>query len=289
MTNTTVAVLGLGIMGSGMARSLLGAGFAVAVWNRSRAKAEALGEAGARIAATPAEAAAEADVVVAMLSDDPVSREVWTGADGALAAMKPGGIAIECSTLTAAWVRELAQAASARGIGFLDAPVTGSKQQANEGKLRFFAGGEAEVVDRARDVFAGMGTEVIHLGPSGAGATLKLVNNFLCGVQVASVAEAIAMLERSGMDAPRAVELLGAGAPGSPILKMLAQRMLDRAYEPNFLVPLMAKDLGYAAAEFAAQGISLASAEAAKARFDAAAEAGLADRDMSAVIEPLRQ
>lgn len=288
MTNTKVAVLGLGIMGSGMARNLLRAGFDAAVWNRSRSRTEALGEAGARIADTPAEAAQDADIVLAMLSDDEVSRTVWNGADGALAAMRPGTVAIECSTLTAAWVRELAQAGSGRGVGVLDAPVTGSKAQANEGKLRFFVGGEAEVVDRARDVFGAMGNEVIHLGPSGAGATLKLVNNFLCGVQVASLAEAIAMLERSGLDVPRAVELLGAGAPGSPILKMLAQRMLDRAYEPNFLMPLMAKDLGYAAAEFAAQGIPLPSAEAAKARFDAAAAAGLADRDMSAVIEPLR-
>ena len=289
MTNTKVAVLGLGIMGSGMAHNLLRAGFDLAVWNRSRAKADPLGEAGARIADTPAIAAQGADVVVAMLSDDDVSRAVWTGADGALATMRPGSVAIESSTLTAAWIRELAATAAAHGIDLLDAPVTGSKMQANEGTLRFFAGGDPAALDRAREVFVAMGSEAIHLGPSGSGATLKLVNNFLCGVQVASVAEAIAMLERSGLDARRGIELLGAGAPGSPILKMLAQRMLDRAFEPNFLLPLMAKDLGYAAAEFAAQGIQLPSAEAAKARFDAAAEAGLADRDMSAVIEPLRK
>lgn len=288
MSKTKVAVLGLGIMGSGMARCLIEGGFDVAVWNRSRAKAEPLGAAGARVGDTPARAAEGADFVVAMLADDGASRTAWTGAEGALAAMKPGAAAIESSTLTAAWVRELKLIAGARGIGLLDAPVTGSKAQANEGKLRFFVGGEAEVVARSQPVFDAMGTEVIHLGASGAGATLKLVNNFLCGVQVASLAEAIAMLERSGLDVPRAVDLLGAGAPGSPIVKMLAQRMLDRAYEPNFLMPLMAKDLGYATAEFAAQGIALPSADAARARFEAAAGAGLADRDMSAVIEPLR-
>lgn len=288
MTKTKVAVLGLGIMGSGMAHSLVRAGHEVAVWNRSREKAEPLGKAGARIAATPADAASGADIVIAMLADDTVSRTVWTGADGALTAMLPGSVAIESSTLTPEWVRELAQAASDKGIGFLDAPVTGSRQQASEGKLRFVAGGKADVLDRARDVLSAMGTEVIHLGPGGSGATLKIVNNFLCGVQVASLAEAMAMLERSGLDVPRSVDLLGSGAPGSPILKMLAQRMLDRALEPNFLVPLMAKDLSYAEAEFARQGIALPSAAAARARFEEAAEAGFADRDIAAVVEPLR-
>jgi 3-hydroxyisobutyrate dehydrogenase len=289
MTKTKVAFLGLGIMGSGMAHCLLQAGYDLAVWNRSRAKAEPLGEAGARIAATPAEAAEGTDVVIAMLADDTVSRTVWTGADGALAAMAVGTVAIESSTLTPEWVRELAQEAAEREIGFLDAPVTGSRQQASEGKLRFIAGGDAQVVERAREVLGAMGTEVIHLGPTGSGATLKIVNNFLCGVQVASLAEAVAMLERSGLDVPRSVEWLGAGAPGSPILKMLGQRMLDRAFEPQFLVPLMAKDLAYAEAEFGRQGIDLPSAAAARARFQEAVDTGLAERDIAAVVEPLRR
>lgn len=283
-----VAVLGLGIMGSGMARSLLGARHELTVWNRSRAKAEPLGEAGARIADTPAQAAQGADVVVAMLADDAGSSAVWTGDDGALAAMRAGAVAIECSTLTSEWVGRLAQAATERGVGFLDAPVTGSRQQANDGALRFMAGGEAAVIAQVRPVFDAMGSEVIHLGPTGSGATLKLVNNFLCGVQVASIAEALVMLERSGLDAQRAFDLLCTGAPGSPILKMLGQRMLDRAFEPQFLAPLMAKDLSYAEAEFGRQGIALESAAVARARFDAAVEAGFADRDMSAVVEAVR-
>jgi 3-hydroxyisobutyrate dehydrogenase len=288
MTKTKVAFLGLGIMGSGMARRLLEAGHDLSVWNRSREKAEPLGEAGARIAATPADAAKGADVVVAMLADDTVSRTVWTGPDGALSAIAAGAIAIESSTLTAEWVRELARAAEERGVAFLDAPVSGSKQQAHEGKLRFMAGGQPQDLDRARSVLDAMGAEVLYLGPTGSGATLKIVNNFLCGVQVASLAEAVAMLERSGLDVPRAVDLLGSGAPGSPIVKMLAQRMLDRAFEPQFLVPLMAKDLSYAESEFERQGIALLSAAAARARFQEAIDAGLADRDIAAVVEPLR-
>lgn len=288
MTKMKVAVLGLGIMGSGMARRVLAAGHELTVWNRSRAKAEPLGEAGARIADTPAQAAQGADVVVAMLADDAGSRMVWTGEAGALAAMRAGAVAIECSTLTSEWVGQLAQAATERGIGFLDAPVTGSRQQASDGALRFMAGGDAAVLEQARPVFDAMGSEVIHLGPTGSGATLKLVNNFLCGVQVASIAEALVMLERSGLDVQRAFDLLCTGAPGSPILKMLGQRMLDRAFEPQFLAPLMAKDLRYAEAEFERQGITLESASVARARFDAAVKAGFADRDMSAVVEAVR-
>lgn len=288
MNKTRVAVLGLGIMGSGMAGRLLQAGHDVTVWNRSAARAQPLGDAGARIAASPAQAADGAEVVIAMLADDAVSRAVWTGPDGALAAMT-GGIAIECSTLTVSWVRELAAATQARDVAFLDAPVTGSKQQAQEGKLQFLVGGDAAIVDRARDLFGAMGAGLLHLGPTGSGATLKLVNNFLCGVQVASLAQAIAMLERSGMDVPQGVAVLGNGAPGSPLVKTLAGRMLDRAYDPpNFLVPLMAKDLAYAEAEFAQMGIPLPSAAAARALFQAAANDGFEDKDIAAIVELLR-
>ena len=169
----------------------------------------------------------------------------------ALEAMRQDAIAIESSTLTTEWIKDLAAAARARGVAFLDAPVTGSKAQASTGALTFLVGGEAEVVERARPVLAAMGSNITHLGPNGSGSLLKLINNFLCGVQAATLAEAIAMIERSGLDVRQAVAVLGGGAPGSPLVKMLSQRMLDRAYEPNFLVPLMAKDLAYASATFA--------------------------------------
>lgn len=289
MTALKVAVLGLGIMGGGMARNLLSGGFDMTVWNRSPAKADPLVAAGARLAATPAEAAHDADIVVAMLADDDASRQAWLSeTDGALAAMKAGAIGIEASTLTVDWVRTLNEAMMAHGAGFLDAPVTGSRQQAAEGKLRFLVGGDPDVLARAEPAFAAMGSETVHLGPTGSGATLKLVNNFLCGVQVASLAEAIAMIERSGLDVRRAVSILTGGAPGSPLLGAVSARMLDRAYEPQFLVPLMAKDLAYAEAAFAAAEIPLPSAAAARERFDAAARAGRQGSDIAAIIEPLR-
>jgi 3-hydroxyisobutyrate dehydrogenase len=283
-----VAVLGLGIMGSGMARQLIGHGFEVAVWNRSAEKATALAGEGARAASTPADAASGAAIVVAMLSDDDASHRAWLGDNGALAAMAPGSIAIECSTLTINWVRQLAAAATTSRVRFLDAPVTGSKAQAQAGELQFLVGGEADTVEHAAPVFAAMGGGFTLLGPNGSGAILKLVNNFLCGVQVASLAEAVAMIERSGLDSAQAVKILGAGAPGSPLVKAVSQRMLEKAYEPNFFVPLMAKDLAYASEAFSAAGIEVESARAARARFVTADEAGHGQADIAAVIEPLR-
>jgi len=284
-----VAVLGLGIMGAGMARQLVAKQFAVTVWNRDVAKTAALAKAGARVAATPARAAADADIVIAMLADDLASRSVWLGDQGALAAMRGDAVAIESSTLTVEWIGELAAAAKNRGIAFLDAPVTGSKAQAETGALSFLVGGSADSLERVRPALAAMSRSITHLGPTGSGALMKLINNFLCGVQVASLAEAMAMAERCGLDARQAAEVLSAGSPGSPLVKMIAQRMLDRAYEPNFFIPLMAKDLSYARQTFARAGIELPSADAARARFVDAERAGMGRMDIAAIVELLRR
>nr|KIS30740.1 3-hydroxyisobutyrate dehydrogenase [Novosphingobium sp. P6W] len=283
-----VAVLGLGIMGSGMAKQLLAAGFEVAVWNRSADKAGPLADAGARVGSTPGGAAKGADVVVAMLADDAVSHAVWTGEDGAFAAMGEGAIAIDSSTLTGGWVAELAALAEARGIRFLEAPVTGSRDQAAQGALRFLVGGDDEVLAAARSVFEAMGSAVVHLGPVGSGATVKLANNFLCGVQAASLAEAVALFEKQGLDVEQAMSILTDGAPASPLLKAVSRRMLDRAYDPHFLVPLMGKDLGYAGQALAEVGIASAIAAAARQRFLEAEDAGYGNKDIASIVEPLR-
>lgn len=284
-----VTVLGLGIMGAGMARQLAQKGFDLTVWSRNAAKAAPLAAAGAHVAESAAEAARNADVVFAMVADDQASRSVWFGEQGALAAMRAGAIAVESSTLTVDWVRELAEAAIARGVGFLDAPVTGSKVQAESGTLSFLVGGPAELLERVRPALAAMSGNIAHLGPAGSGAMMKLINNFLCGVQVASLAEAIAMAERSGLDARQAAAVLGAGSPGSPLVRAIGQRMVDRAYEPNFFVPLMAKDLDYARRAFARAGIELRSADVAREQFIAAERAGYGERDIASIIELLRR
>ena len=282
-----VAVLGLGIMGAGMAGQLLKKGFAVTVWNRDAVKAQPLVAAGARGAATPAGAVRDADLAIAMLAQDDASRAVWLGQDGALAALAPGAIALESSTLTVEWVKELAAAAQARGVGFLDAPVTGSKVQAESGALSFLVGGSAELLERVRPALSAMGNNITHVGSSGSGALVKLINNFLCGVQVASLGEALAMAERSGLDTRQVAQVLSNGSPGSPLVRIIAQRMVDRDYRPNFFVPLMAKDLTYAQQTFARAGLPLESALVARKPFLAAGDAGFAESDIASIFELL--
>ena len=288
MTKQSVALLGLGTMGAGMAENLLRAGFPLAVYNRSRAKAEAFTGQGARVAENPADAARGASVIISMLADDVASRAVWLGSDGAVAAAESGAVLVDCSTVTPAWIAELAQAASARGLEFLDAPVTGSRLQAAGGQLTFLVGGPAEALEKARPVLETMSKEIAYLGPSGSGAKMKLLNNFLCGVQAASLAEGIAWLERSGLDADKAMDLLKRGAPGSPLIASLSQRMMGRDYTVNFHLKLMAKDLHYAAITASESGVDLTTAENARCLFEEASDEGYGDKDMSAVVELMR-
>src|SRR5262245_32795234 len=188
---TSVAVLGLGTMGGGMARRLVATGFRVAVWNRTPEKAEPFAVLGARVAESPEDAAATADVIISMVADDAASLEVWCGAHGALSRIRKSALLIDSSTISPPWAIELAGRAKAHGCDFLDAPVTGSKVQAASGDLLFVVGGEAPAVERARPLFAAMGSRgVVHAGPAGSGARLKLINNFVCGVQAAALAEA---------------------------------------------------------------------------------------------------
>jgi 3-hydroxyisobutyrate dehydrogenase len=283
-----VAILGLGTMGSGMAANLLKAGFFLAVYNRTAAKAEPLVKAGARLASSPAEAAHGASVVISMLADDVASREIWTGKNGALAASDNDAILIESSTASPAWIAELASLAAEHGAQFLDAPVTGSRTQAEAGQLTFLVGGSQQALSAATPVLQAMGKEIIHLGPVGSGAKLKLINNFLCGVQIASLAQALTWIERSGLDRDKALAFLKVGAPGSPLLGAISARMAARNYDVNFLLKLMAKDLLYAQNEAANCNVDLTTAEIARSLFDLAAAKGYAEQDMSSVIEPVR-
>lgn len=284
-TRPNVALLGLGTMGRGMAMNLLKAGFPLTVCNRTRARAESLQAEGAVVADSPADAAKNAAVVLAMLADDAASRAAWLGERGALAAMQPGSVVVDCSTLSPDWVAELDQAARSRGLGMVEAPVTGSRPQAEAGQLTFLAGAQAETLEKVRPVLRSMSKEILHLGPVGSGAQLKLINNFLCAVQVTSFAEALAWIERTGLDRAAALEFLKKGAPGSGILNAMAERMTKRTYEVNFLLRLMAKDVRYAQAAAAQYGVPLSMAEPVQAMFRKAQEQGHGEQDMAAVAE----
>ena len=285
--NKRVAVLGLGIMGSGMAQRLLSSGFQVAVYSRNREKAKPLADAGAFVAASPAEAAANADVIISMVADDLASRAVWLGDRGALAGAKSGAILIESSTLTVEWVKELAAEASQRGCEFLDAPVTGTKPHAESGQLLFLVGGPESALDKARHIFSALGRDVVYLGPTGSGALMKLVNNFMAAVQAVSFGEALALIKAGGLDRDKAVSVLTDGVPGSPMVKRVATRVVTGDFTPHFFMRLMAKDVGYAIKEANERGLILPTAAAALSVFQDAIQTGRGEEDFTAVVKAI--
>lgn len=288
-TKMNVALLGLGTMGAGMASNLLKAGIPLTVYNRTQAKAQPFAAQGARVAATPAEAVKGAAVVISMLSDDAASRDAWLGEHGALAAVEPGAILVESSTVSPAWIAEFSDLAQKRGAKLLDAPVTGSRMQAAGGQLSFLVGGPASALETVTPILKTMSKEIVHLGPVGSGAKIKLINNFLCGVQLASLAEGLTWIERSGLDRDKALEVLKSGAPGSPLLAAMSTRMVNRDYTVNFLLKLLSKDMLYAKNEASECHVDLKTAETARSLMEAAIAEGYGDQDMSSVIEPLRK
>ncbi len=285
MSKPRVAAIGLGIMGGGMARRLLSQGFPLSVYNRNRDKSAPFSSGGATVAGSPREAALQAEIIISMVSDDLASRGVWLGENGALAGASRGAVLIECSTLTVGWIKELAAAASKQGCQLLDAPVTGTKPHAASGELSFLIGGSDATLAAARPVLSVLGREFIHLGPTGSGALMKLINNFLCGVQAASLAEAESMITAGGLDMKKSLAILTQGAPGSGLVQRAAARAFANDFTPVFPLHLMAKDLRYVIDQAASFGQNLQTATSALAIFKDAIAKGYGDQDFSAVIK----
>jgi 3-hydroxyisobutyrate dehydrogenase len=279
-----VALLGLGAMGAGMAANWLAKGFQLSVWNRTPAKAQALAAKGAKTAATPREAAADADAIFAMVADDAASRSVWLGDDGALAGAKPGAVVVESSTLTPGWVRELASHARAKGCGFLDAPVGGSRDAAEAGQLRLFIGGDEATFEAARPALTAVGSKMDRLGPVGAGATWKLINNQLIAAQTAALAEALDLAAKAGFKPELISDLILAGAAASPIVKIKLPRMLAGDFDQtDFALYLMLKDARYATALAQSLGAPADVISATVKAFARAEAKGMGAKDFAAV------
>ena len=220
-----------------------------------------------------------------MVADDDASRSVWLGNDGALAGAKSGAIGVESSTLTPDWIRELARQAQAKGVGFLDAPVGGSRAAAEGGELRFFVGGDPQTYEAARPVLAAVGSKMDLLGPVGAGATWKLINNQLAAGQIAALAEALEVAKKAGFKNEQISELILGGAPASPIVKLKLPRMLAQDFEPtDFALNLMLKDARYAAALAQSLGAPAGMIEGAAKAFARADAKGLGAKDIAAVV-----
>jgi 3-hydroxyisobutyrate dehydrogenase-like beta-hydroxyacid dehydrogenase len=280
-----VAFIGLGRMGHGMAGRYLEAGFTVAVWNRSRAKAEDLIASGARWASSPEDAAKDADAVVTMVADDEASNRVWLGRDGAAAAMKAGALAIECSTVSHAHALKMARELNSRGLIYLDCPVTGLPEAAATGKLTLLVGADPADLEKARPYLAPLCTTIRHFGAVGTGTVFKLINNLLGAVQIASLAEGVAIAEQAGLDMKLVAEALATGAVASPQVIRHSKRMAARDFSgASFTAALRHKDAAYAVAlaETLLPGVPVS--RAALAAYDKA-KAHAPDGDEGQMIE----
>jgi 3-hydroxyisobutyrate dehydrogenase len=286
-----IAFLGLGRMGAGMAARLLAPGRELAVYNRTAARAEPLVRAGATLASSPREACEGADAVIAMTADDTSSRAMWLGEHGALAAaLAPHALAIECSTLSHAWVLELAQSSRQRGLRYLDAPVTGLPDVAAAGQLTLLVGASAADLDAARPLLDSLATRILHFGAVGAGTAYKLIVNLIGAVQIASAAEGLALAERAGLDLEAVVAALATGQAASPQVVRNTRRMVagELMRDVTFTTLLRLKDVDYALRLADELGLGAPFGAVAREAFQRLLELGGAEQNESRVIEVAR-
>ncbi len=278
-----VGFIGLGLMGRPMALNLLKAGFPLTVWNRTRSKAEELSAAGARVAASPREAAANSSVVLTIVSDPPALESVLWGPQGALDGLRAGSVLVDSSTVSPALARRVAAACAERGADFLDAPVTGGTWGAEKGELIFMVGGKGEVLARVEPILAAMGKRFFSLGENGAGQAVKLAMNMILALQVDALSEALALVTGAGIPGERLVEVLQASMARAPVLDVKAPLILAQNFAPSFPLRLMHKDLGLAL-ELANQlGVPLPATAAAREVYSAVRGAAREDLDYAAV------
>ena len=287
MADNTVAVLGTGLMGSGMARNLLAAGVEVRAWNRSREKAEPLAEDGAKVVDSPAEATDGADFVLTMLAEADVTEEV-VGEDGVLSGLNDGGVWLQTATVGAAGNERLAKIAEEQGVPYVDAPVLGTRQPAEQGQLVVLASGPEDVREKCEPVFDVVGAKTLWLGEAGAGSKLKLVvNNWIVGL-LAALAETISLARATGVDPESFLETIEGGPLGVPYAQMKGQMMIEEDFPTSFSAKLARKDTGLVLEAAEAQGLHMALAEAVAARFDQSIEAGHGEEDMAAIFEAIK-
>jgi 3-hydroxyisobutyrate dehydrogenase len=274
-----------------MAARLLGAGHEVRVYNRTASKASELLARGAIRADSPRKAADDANAVFSMVSDDAASRAIWRGPSGVLAArLAPGAFAIECSTLSHDWVRQLSQEATALGLRYLDAPVTGLPGDAAEGALTLLVGAASDALDSARTLLDPIATRIIHFGPPGAGTAYKLIINMVGAVQIASAAECMALCERAGLDVKTVAEAVCTGQAASPQVVRNVRRIAAGDHRTNivFTPALRLKDVEYALRLASELGLGAPFGEAAARLLRQLCAVGSADLSESALIEVAR-
>ena len=284
---TSVGFLGLGIMGSRMTANLQRKGFAVTAWTRTPGKAQAWAaeHEGAQAAATPAEAARDADLVISMVVDGAQVEAILLGEDGAASGARAGTLFIDMSTIAPADARRIGEALEAKGHRFVDAPVTGSSPRAEDGTLTIMAGGTAEDVARARPALEAMGQTIVHVGALGHGQVIKLINNAVAAANAATLAQALVVGAGTGVDLEALTQILAAGSGNSTMVGLKAEPMRQHDYATLFKTEHMLKDVRLCLEEAQAAGVPFPAANAARDALVAAVGRGFADQDFAAIIE----
>ena len=289
LTPRKIGLVGLGLMGRPMGMNLLKAGHALTVWNRTESRAQELVSAGGKLAKTPREAAAEAEILLTMVSDPPALEEVLWGHegknDGALGGLRAGTIYIDSSTISPALVRKIASACAERQVRFLDAPVTGGDWGAREGNLVFMIGGDAATLKEVEPILGVLGKKWFHLGPNGAGQTIKLAMNGILALQVGAMAEALALVTRAGLQGEQLVEVMQASMARSGVLDVKSPLMVKGEYKPSFPLRLMHKDLGLMLDLGNQLGVALPTTAAAREVYSYVKGEAKEDVDYSAVMK----
>jgi 3-hydroxyisobutyrate dehydrogenase-like beta-hydroxyacid dehydrogenase len=282
---TKVGLIGLGLMGKPMGMNLLKAGFPLTVWNRTASRADELVAAGAKLAQTPRELAANSEFVLSIVSDPPALEEVLWGQNGAMQGLQRGSIYVDSSTVSPALARKVAKAGEERGVRFLDAPVTGGDWGAKKGELVFMVGGDAATLAEVEPVFRVLGKKWFHLGPNGAGQTIKLAMNLILALEVDALAEALALVTAAGLQGEKLVEVMQSSMARSGVLDIKSQNFLKGDYTPSFPLRLMHKDMRLALELAQQTHVELPATEAAYKTYSMVKEAAKDDLDYSAVMK----
>ena len=289
ISDTRIGFIGLGIMGRPMALNLIGAGFPIMVWNRSRPGIEALVAEGAAEAANPREVAERSDIVITMVGDVPDVEQVALGSDGMVGGAHEGLVHIDMTTISPDATRRIAARLAEAGVQMLDAPVSGGETGAIGGTLSIMVGGDEATFERCRPVFEAMGKKIVYCGPSGSGQVVKLCNQVVVGLNNLAVCEALMLCVKSGVSPRRMLDAIGAGAASSWAVLNLAPKMLDRDFRPGFKVEHQLKDLDHALATANAAGVSLVGTELVRDLFARLTEDGFGAEGTQALVKALEE
>ena len=285
--NERVGFVGLGIMGQGMARNLLKAGYDVRVWNRTSSRMDPLIEAGAAAGASPADVAANCDIIAVCVSDTPDVEEVILGENGILSGVQAGALVIDFSTISPQATIDIADRLSAKGVKMLDAPVSGGSEGAANGTLSIMIGGDEDQVERARGLFEAMGNTITHVGKQGAGQTVKLVNQILVVGNCLAMCEALIFAQAGGVDLERCLNAVTGGAAGSWMLANRGPQIIDRDWRPGFTINLQQKDVRLIMQEADALGVPVLLSGQVFSLYRTLQQAGLGEEGNHALVKAL--